>query len=232
MKLIQKYLQKVRLLERRKHHPLLHKLHIKHGFSRRTLLYVKEYGPHTNVPATIIKESIKVLLLASILSSIGGVALENIKGLFISLAPLIILLPVLNNLIGTYGTIISARYTTLLHEGKAKKGIFSDSELRILFTQVMILAVIVTIASTFFAVFISTFTAGAEQVMVQTYKIFLITIIDVVLLVSVLFFIAVFAGRYFYRKGEDPDNFLIPITTSIADFGNMIVLAVLTIAFF
>ena len=42
----------------------------------------------------------------------------------------------------------------------------------------------------------------------------------------------VFAGIYFYRKGEDPSNFLIPITTSIADFGNMLLLSLLVILFF
>jgi len=36
---------------------------------------------------------------------------------------------------------------------------------------------------------------------------------------------------YYYKNNEDPNNFLIPITTSIADFGNMGILAVLIIIF-
>jgi len=54
----------------------------------------------------------------------------------------------------------------------------------------------------------------------------------VLVLVAILFLTSITAGLYFYRKGEDPNNFLIPITTSIADFGNMIVLTVLVILVF
>src|SRR3990167_2010559 len=99
---VRKHLQKLQKIKREKYHPLIHKIHKKHKISRKTLFYVKEYGPHTNVPKTIIKESIKILLFASIISSFGGLALENIKTIFISITPLIILLPILNDMIGDY----------------------------------------------------------------------------------------------------------------------------------
>ena len=63
-------------------------------------------------------------------------------------------------------------------------------------------------------------------------KIFLIAIIDVIFIVTLLFFISISAGLYFYKKKEDPNNFLIPITTSVADFGNMLMLSVLVFLFF
>ena len=64
------------------------------------------------------------------------------------------------------------------------------------------------------------------------FKVFAIALIDAVLLVTVLFAVAVVAGVYFYGKHEDPSNFLIPITTSVADFGNMLLLALLVTVFF
>ena len=65
-------LQKLRKIQKRQHHPLQHALHKEHKISKKTLFYVKEYGSHSNVIKRIIKESIKILLLASIISPISG----------------------------------------------------------------------------------------------------------------------------------------------------------------
>src|SRR3989344_7341928 len=95
-----KHLHKLRKYKRKERCRLFYKIHKKHGISKRTLFYVKEYGEQTNATKTIIKASIKILLLATIISSIGGFALENIKTAFISIVPLVILLPALNDMIG------------------------------------------------------------------------------------------------------------------------------------
>src|SRR3989344_789545 len=216
-----KYLEKLKGVKRRKHHSLIHRIHKKYRISKKTLFYVKEYGEHSNVPRTIIKESIKILVFASILSAFGGFALESIKTLFISIIPLIILLPNLNDMIGDYGTIISSRFSVLLHEGKIR-----NRELRKLFFQILIISLLIVMLSTFASLIISLF-AGFKLDFDTVLKIFIIGILDIAILVSLIFAVAIFAGVYFYRRGEDPNNFLIPISTSIADFGNMIVLALL-----
>ena len=104
------YLERIRKLKREKHHPLIHEVHKKHNISRQTLFYIKEYGKNSNVSGTIVRESIKILLLASIISSFGGLALDRIELFFLSIYPLVLLLPSLNNMIGNYGTIISSRF--------------------------------------------------------------------------------------------------------------------------
>jgi len=223
-------LRRIVSIKRERHHPLIHEVHKRHGISRKTLFYVKEYGPHSNVPKVIVKESIKILLFASIISSFGGLAIEYIKTIFISLVPLLVLLPTLNDMIGDYGTIISARFSTMLHSGKARKGA-KNSELNKLLHQVLIVGVITSLISFLIALIISSMLDYRIRLLTAI-KIFFAVIIDVVLLISILFLIAVFAGFYYYKKGEDPNNFLIPITTSIADFGNMIILAALVILLF
>ena len=65
-----------------------------------------------------------------------------------------------------------------------------------------------------------------------TSKIILIAIIDILLVSLVLFLISVFVGNYVYKKREDPNNFLIPISTSAADFLNILILVGLIILFF
>ena len=231
MKTVRKHLEKLRTIKKKEYHPLIHKIHKKHKISRKTLFYVKEYGPHTNVPRTIIKESAKLLVFASIISSFGGLALENIKIIFVSIMPLIILLPILNDMIGDFGTIVSSKFSTMLHENKVNKKWWINMELRKLFLQVVIISLLMTLISFAMAFSVSIFSGYALNTKIIL-KIFLVEIIDVFLLVNILFLIAILAGIYFYKKKEDPNNFLIPITTSVADFGNMIILSALVILFF
>ena len=63
---------------------------------------------------TIIKESFRIIIFAAILSSLGGIGLELINEKLIAILPLLIIFPALNNMIGNFGTIISANFTTLL----------------------------------------------------------------------------------------------------------------------
>lgn len=223
--------QKLRKVRKKSLHPLVHTLHRRHKVSRKTLFYMKEYGPQTNVARTIIRESIKILLLASILSSIGGLTLEQIKPLFLSIAPLIILLPALNDMVGDYGAIVSSKCSNMIYEGSLRGRRWATKELRKLFLQILVLAVLTAIITALASLGIA-WLAGAASPVWTAVKIFLIAVADSLLLVCLLFLVAVFGGLHFYRKGEDPNNFLIPIATSVADFGNMILLSLLVILFF
>ena len=224
------YLKKITRLKRKKHHPEIHEIHKKYHISRRTLFYIKEYGKNANVSKTIIKESIKILLLASVISSLGGLALEQIKTLFLSIMPLLILLPSLNNMIGNYGTIISSRFSAMLHEGEIKKEWKKNKDLKKLFSQLTLMTLIGAVLSSLIAIAITYFSEGI--LWGTAIKVFFIVLIDMFILTNVLFFVSTRAGIYIYRKKEDPNNFLIPITTSVADFTNMVVLAVLIILLF
>ena len=231
MKNIKKHLEELRNLKREKYHSLIHKIHKKHKISKKTLFYVKEYGEKSKAFKTIIKESVKILLLASIISSLGGFAIENIKNYFILIMPLIILLPTLNDMLGDYGTIISSRFSTMLHEGKIKKNFLKNKELKELIFQIFIIALIMGFFSIVAALTISNFFGYNASINIAV-KIIIIILVDIILLVGILFLISIIGGLYFYRKGEDPNNFLIPITTSVADLGNMMILLILLTLFF
>lgn len=231
MKKLKQHLEELKQVKRKKYHPIKTKIRKKYRLSGKTLFYIKEYGPHNNVSRTIIKESIKILMLASLLSSFGGLAVENIKTVFISIVPLIVLLPVLNDMLGDYGIIISSKFTTLLYTGKIMDNWYKSSILKKMLLQIFIIAVLTAIISSSIALVISSF-SGYNLNFETSYKIFLISILDTIFIVSLLFLVAVLGGLYIYKKNEDPDNFLIPITTSIADFGNMLLLTLLVILLF
>ncbi len=231
MKDIHEHLEKIRSLKKKHYHPLIHKTHKKYKISKKTLFYVKEYGPHTNVPRTIIKESIQILLLASLISSFGGFTIERIKDLFITITPLVILLPALNGMIGNYGIVFSSRLATLLHEGKVERAWWKNKELRELLVQIFITSMVTATLCALISL-LSTTLATDQESMSMAGKIFFISIVDTIFFVALLILVSIYAGFYIYKKQEDPNNFLIPITTSIADFGNMIILAGLVIIMF
>lgn len=226
-----KHLTKLERIARKAYHPLQHRIHTKHNIAKRTLFYMKEYGSRSNPSRTIIRESIKVLLIASLLSSLGGFSLEYMKTSFLAFMPLIILLPVLNGLIGNYGIVISSKFTTLLYTDRIGGSWLKSREVQKLFRQVSIVALVTGMISVLLALGIARFTGVAFGEAVS-FKILAIVLIDVLVLVTLLLFVAVYGGFYFFKRREDPNNFLIPLTTSIADFGNMIVLAVLVGVFF
>lgn len=211
-------------IKRNKHHPLLHHIHKKHKISHKTLFYIKEYGSHSHVANVIIKESILILLLATLMSAFGGIALENMKNIFIIIVPFVILYPTLNDMIGDYGSIISSKFGTMLHQGKIKDGWWTNKELRRLFYQILIIAMSTGLLSSIIAIILSHFSNYVVTTKIAL-KIIGIVLIDIFILVNILFTISILAGRYYFKKQEDPNNFLIPLATAIADLGNGLILA-------
>lgn len=231
LKKLQKHLARLHQIKRHQHHPLIHHLHKKHQISKKTLFYVKEYGSKSSVPKTIIRESLKILLFASLVSSLGGLGLERLKTVIVSVLPLVIMMPVLNDMIGDFGSILASRFSTMLHENKIHQDWRRSKELKKLFCQILLISVFATLLSAVLAIIISRFASGTFD-WLTAIKVLSVALIDVLILVFVLFSLSIYFGLHYFRKGEDPNNFLIPITTSVADFGNMMLLAVLVILMF
>ena len=68
----------------------------------------------------IIKESILVLMFSSFISSTGGIGLQSVEERLVTILPLLVLFPAINDLTGDFGCIISSKFTTLLYLGKVK----------------------------------------------------------------------------------------------------------------
>ena len=218
-------------LKRHKHHHLVHRLHKKHRLSYKTLFYMKEYGPKSHVATVIIKESIKIMILASIISSVGGFQLKNIESTLVNFLPLLILLPALNDMIGDFGTVASSKFTTLLFLGKVRKSWWGTPEVReiikTMFAVAMISAVYIGILAYVIAV-----GKGFAFSTTMLAKTVLLSLVATAALTGIVVFISIICGIWVYKRKEDPNNFLIPITTSLADVCSMFVLAYLAIALF
>ncbi|MBI2578911.1 MAG: magnesium transporter [Candidatus Aenigmarchaeota archaeon] len=200
------------------------RLHRKHGLHHRTMFYMKEYGPGKDVHVVIVKESLKIILLTAIISTIGGIHLESIQSSLVTLMPLLIMLPAMNGMIGNYGAIISSRFTTALYLGQITNKWWKSDNMRDLFSDVLKIG-------TLSAVYISAMSSAVSYLkgFAVSYallvKILFVSLICTLILVTVIFVISVTAGFYIYRKKEDPNNFLIPLTTAVADLGSMLIFA-------
>lgn len=179
----------------------------------------------------IIKESILIILFASILSSIGGIGLQSIEDKLTVLLPFLILFPALNGAAGNFGIVISSKFTTLLYEKKINKKWWTSKPLGNLFAQVLAVGFISATYLAFLAVFVAKI-QGFESINNLTLKIVAISLISVLILVCLIILISVTAGLYVYKTKRDPDNFLIPLTTSIADLCSMLIFSGLIRVFF
>ena len=226
-----KALEKVRKVRRHEHHPILHHVHRKYGISRKTIFYMKEYGPHSHVAHVIVRESLKILVMASIISSIGGISLQFMEDKLLAIIPLLILIPAMNNMVGDFGCIVSSKFTTMLYLGKVGGKWWRSRQLHKLFFVILMSSFIMSV---FIGVAASVI--GYWRGSFLTFGIFLkilaIAVLSNLILVGAIFSISIIGGLGIYRKREDPNNFLIPIATSVADLLNLVIFAILVGMFF
>ncbi len=220
-KRVPKHLQrKVRQLPRKKLHPLVHHLHRKHHLGYRTLFYMKEYGPRSHVAHVILRESLGIVLLAAVISSIGGVALQGIGSKLIGIAPLLVLLPALNNLVGSMGTVLSSKFANRLQEGLIQRDWWNDRDVHQLVASVLVIALVAVVYITGLSFAVAAVQGAAFSVREFVYA-FEIALVAAAVLVGIISAVAFVGGELLYRRGEDPNNFLIPLTTAIGDLGSM-----------
>ncbi len=179
----------------------------------------------------IIKESWKVLIIASILSSIGGIGLRTVQEKLMLFIPLLITIPALNDMMGDFGIIIVSRFTTSLSEGKIKRPLYKSHFVKHLFRDIMPIAIFMAIYITILSIVVSIF-KGFQMDYSVFIKLLIITVLSTLVLVLLIFIVAIIGGYYVYHKNQDPDDILIPITTSIADLGSMLSYSLFIYLFF
>jgi cation transporter-like permease len=231
-KIPKKLQKKIRKIPREKFHKVIHELRVKHKIARKTSYYMKEYGPRSHVISEIIKDSLAILLLTSLLSSLGGFRLEEIKQHLFTIIPFLILIPALNDMVGDFGTILSSRVATALFMGKIEprrwwKSVELKKLLRDTFAVVLIITLYIALLANLLAIlqgFAFTFTIFL--------KILLIATLTNLILFALLVSFAIIGGTKIFMRKEDPNNFLVPISTAVADLGTMVLFAALVILLF
>lgn len=179
----------------------------------------------------IIRESLKVLIIGSVLSSIGGLGLEIMKDKFTEFIPLVIVLPALASMIGNAGIILVSKITTYFNKNKIVGEKHSTKFVRSLFYILTSIFILMAVYITFLSIFI-----GMEKGFVFSwdfaFKMLGIILFTTLFIMFLVFCVALIGGKYAFKNKVDPDDLLIPITTSIADLGSFILLSVLVFLIF
>ncbi|MBU5537557.1 MAG: magnesium transporter [Candidatus Aenigmatarchaeota archaeon] len=217
-------LKKLTRIKRYKHHPLIHRIHETHKISRKTLFYMKEYGQKSHVASVILKESLPSLIIAFIIGSISGISLQTIGSNFILFAPLLILLPALNDMIGDYSMIMVARISTLLFTKRIAGNWWISEDIRKIVRTIALVAIL----SAIYIGLISSLVAylkGFPFTLNSFVKVMEVSILTTSVMVSIVILISGFGVFYVYKRKEDPNNLVMPVMTSVADLGTILIFA-------
>ena len=171
----------------------------------------------------IVKESFPVLLFCIILDFGAGTILgDNLEG-FVTLAGLLVIIPGFLEDAGAMGSILAARFSTMLHLGVLEPSLKPGKEVILSFAVMHVMAMIIFSVIGIFGHFV------ALLLNLQTIPLFemvLWTVISGQIMMLILDFMSYYFSIVSYRNNFDPDNVGIPLITSSADILGMACLVI------
>ena len=148
---------------------------------------------------------------------VSGTFLSINEKILYAIPIIILILPSLNSLIGDISTVLVSRLTTHLYIGTIPAKLKISDRI----TQDFYGLLLTTLLSLIFLVVLGysiRITIVTDIEIVNPFMIILIIGATIFLLFGILFVILFAFSILFFRKGKDPNNFLIPFVTSLADF--------------
>ncbi|MFX1374313.1 MAG: magnesium transporter [Promethearchaeota archaeon] len=146
---------------------------------------------------------------------ISGSVLTSNEGVLYAFPIMLLIIPALNSLIGDLSTVLVSRLTTHLYIGTLPPKIQNSERLKEDFLGLLITLLLSLVALLVLGYFVG-YLSGIRIVN----PLLIISIITItILLIFFIMFILLFVGAVFlFKRGMDPNNFLIPFLTSLADF--------------
>jgi len=145
----------------------------------------------------------------------SGTLLSGNEEVLYSFPIILLVLPSLNSLIGDISTVLISRLTSHLYIGTISPKVQKSDRLiedffGLLITILLSLAALIILGYTIGSV------TGIE--IVNPFLIISILILTILLLFGILFIFLFISSIFLFKRGRDPNNFLIPFVTSAADF--------------
>ena len=176
----------------------------------------------------IFKESIIIVIISSLMGLISGTLLSSNETLFYTVPIMLLVLPALNSLIGDISTVLVSRLTTHLYIGTLQPKIQKSERLKEDFYGLLI-TLLLSLGALIFLGYLVSVISGIE--IVNPLLITLIMCITVLLIFAIMFLLAFVSAIVLFKRGMDPNNFLIPLITSLADFLTPLFLIIFIIIF-
>jgi mgtE-like transporter len=177
------------------------------------LLFV--YGISSNdYIKSVLKESTPTLLVCSFLGVFAGFVLDSFEDTLLTNPTILTLVPLFSGESGNLVSILGARLSSGLHSGliepefKFRGAMKFDIFMIIIFSLIIypFIAIIADLSS----VFLNVELFGIGQLV-------LISLLAGLVVIGIMSIIVFIIGIYSFNKGLDPDNVVIPISTSVTD---------------
>lgn len=144
----------------------------------------------------------------------SGTLLSNNKEILYTFPIILLVLPSLNSLIGDISTVLISRLTSHLYLGTLSPKIQVSDRLKqdfygLFMTILLSLVALISLGYLFGSI------TGIE--IVNPLLIISIIIITILILFGLMFVLLFISSIFIFKKGKDPNNFLIPMVTSLAD---------------
>ncbi|MFX1455451.1 MAG: magnesium transporter [Promethearchaeota archaeon] len=176
----------------------------------------------------IVKESLIIVIISSLMGLISGTLLSFNEDIIYTIPVMLLILPALNSLIGDISTVLVSRLTTHLYIGTLQPKIQTSERLKQDFIGLFITLFICLFVLISLGYFIS-LSLGIQ--IVNPFAIILILCFIVFLIFAMMFILSFISAIVLFNRGMDPNNFLIPFITSLADFLTPLFLIVFIINF-
>jgi len=163
----------------------------------------------------IFKESVLVVVISSIMGLISGTFLSINSQILYSFPVILLILPSLNSLIGNIAIVLISRLSSHLYLGNLSPKIQKSHVLKNDFYGLLI-----TILLSLVALIIIGYAVGFATSIQIINPLLIITVImlTILILFGIIFLLLFISSIILFRRGKDPNNFLIPLTTSLLDF--------------
>ena len=146
---------------------------------------------------------------------ISGTLLSSNETLLYTVPIILLVLPALNSLIGDISTVLVSRLTTHLYIGTLQPKIQKSERLKDDFYGLLI-TLLLSLGALIFLGYLVSMISGIE--IVNPLLISLIMCSTVLIIFAIMFLLSFISSIGLFKRGMDPNNFLIPLITSLADF--------------
>ena len=174
----------------------------------------------------IVRQSTPVLFVCSILGTLAGGILNGSITTLLKSQTLLTLVPLFSGESGGLVSVLSARLSSGLHSGLIDAALKPGKVTLENFSIVIFLSLIMFPIIGFLAEASTTVLGNAG---VNYLNAILISLIAGMIVVGVMLLIVFYISTISYRKGLDPDNIVIPLSTSLTDSISTLVLVVVSL---
>ena len=163
----------------------------------------------------IILESIPILLISGILSSLSGNILGSGFSKLMAVSGILVMVPAFLEDGGAIGSILAAKFSSQLHTGELSPSNKISKKIGKFFVTTHLIGLIIFPLIGIFAFTISNLFS------LSSYSIFYMIAIALIageLVVAIVNFISFYIAIFSFKIGLNPDNIAIPLLTSLMDF--------------